>query len=145
MNANTGKTIFGTLLPLVTNPTALAAIGIGAAGWAIYSLFTEPDKSENNEREAVANGSEPLKQPLAPPAATVDMTVPERLETVNPAVPATVDATDDEPHPNGCHGHENKAGESAELRGEQAKKEMIRRIMSELGKRSAAARTRRTK
>ena len=145
MSTFTGKTILGTLLPLVANPTALAAIGIGAAGWAIYSLCTESNKSENDAPETFANGSEPLKRPLAPAAATVDIAVPERLNAVNTTVPATDSSTDDEPFYNGFDngdGQHVEAVEPREIDDEQAKKEMIRKTMSELGKRSAAARAR---
>ncbi len=145
MNANTGRTVLGSLLPILGNPAALAAIGIGAAGWVIYSLITEDEEenSDNTSKNGLSNGSEPFDEPYEAIYETVTDTVPERLNAVVSTVPATICSTVDEPLQKRPGSNETQAPSPNDYDEEQAKKEMIRQTMSELGKRSAAARAKR--
>lgn len=151
MSINTAKTILGGLLPFAANPVVLTVIGVGAATWAIASLFDDEEK-ETKGSEPQVNRSKSQEQPLKRDERTAQTTVHEPLETVevtaNPAVePSVQEASDNggEPHPsfetmhNDDHLQDTNANAIPHDE-EVAKKELIRLAMSELGKRSAAAR-----
>tara|TARA_R110002072_G_scaffold302338_1_gene484783 strand:+ start:5493 stop:5936 length:444 start_codon:yes stop_codon:yes gene_type:complete len=139
MNANITKTVLGGLLPFITNPATLAIIGIGAVGLTIYDILTDKKDGQGNGSEPQINGSEPLIVPFLDGSTTVDEAALEPLETASPTAFATAHSTDREPFPAG--GIDSQKEEEVETcNPEDEKKELIRQAMSELGKRSGAAR-----
>lgn len=155
MNANTTKTIIGTLLPFASNPIVLAVLGAGAAAWAIASLFDNDNEDEDNGSNTAQSRSEPSNQPFKRNRSTVQSTVREPFRT-----PETIVATEDseplvqaiptEEVEASAHLHKDNSAildngqaftvEVTYIDDEAVKKEMIRKTMSELGKRSGAAR-----
>lgn len=138
MSINTAKTILGGLLPFASNPVVLTVIGVGAATWAIASLFDdEKEQSEEDKQPGtVPNGYEPLSEPLNQIYSTAPVTVNEPLETVETTV--------EEPFIMDRNKESFKTSDKHDVISEEdSKKKMIRQAMSELGKRSAAARARR--
>lgn len=135
---------FGGLLALISNPAVLAVVGIGAVVLTVMEALSGDDEEQDNGSEAAPNGSVTLTEPLEGAELTVPATVAEPCETVeataDPAVHSTVEdqyvaeALDD-------GNTDMQQGQTASE--EAAKKELIRQAMSELGKRSAAARARR--
>jgi len=171
MNANTTKTIIGTLLPFASNPVVLTVLGVGAVAWAIASIFDNDTEGESNGSNTVQSRSEPSKQPskrnrstaqstVRKPLETVQATVHEPFETAGTSVAATgiepltptlpmkdeIETaplvTDDETIASVTD--QTSISERVLLDAEAAKKEMIRKAMSELGKRSAAARAKKS-
>lgn len=162
MNANTTKTIIGTLLPFASNPVVLTVLGVGAAAWAIASLFDDDTETEGNGSNTAQSRSEPSKQPFKRNSSTVQSTVREPLTETKIAVAAddieplspviSIEAKDEttlmtslptvtaEALP-----QEPKQSSEIHLEDEEEQKELIRKAMSELGKRSAAARSQRKK
>ena len=137
MSATLTKTILGGLLPLLANPVALAVVGVGAVALTIYSMLPDDDVDKDNGSNTVPNGCEPLPERLDYAPSTVPVTVGEPLETVAP----TVSSTDEEAlekNITNVGGQPKDPGEAVSP--EISKKELIRQAMSELGKRSAAAR-----
>ena len=155
MSINTAKTILGGLLPFASNPVVLTVIGVGAATWAIASLFDDEDK-ETSGSGPQKNRSMPQGQPFKGDERTVHSTVQERLETVettvNPTVELTVQQASNnsykmlpslETMPTDDYSKETQT-DAIRHDEEAAKKELIRQAMSELGKRSGAARRQKT-
>lgn len=138
MNANITKTVLGGLLPFITNPATLAVIGIGAVGLTVYEILTDKKEDEGNGSEPQSNGSEPLTGPFADGSAAVAGTVPERLKPADPTAHSTAHSTDEMPFT--VEDGDCRSEDAEIIPPESAKKEMIRQAMSELGKRSAAAR-----
>jgi len=143
MSINAAKTILGGLLPFAANPVVLTVIGIGAATWAVSSLFDDKEEQseEDNQAGTVPNGDEPLSEPHNQAYSTAPSTVNKPLGTVEATVNETVETTAQEPFTADGYGDSNdNSGKPDLISDEDAKKEMIRQAMSELGKRSAAAR-----
>ena len=124
------RLLLGGLIPFITSPVGLAVVGVGALGYTLYSIFTEKEVEEQeNGEETVQNGSEPYEEPYYDDYLTVEETVEQPWEAVEGTLEDTVNPTFEEPEPI--------------LSDEELKKEMIRQTMSELGKRSVAARRKR--
>jgi hypothetical protein len=158
MNANTAKTIIGTLLPFASNPVVLTAIGVGAAAWAIASIFDKDNEEESNGSNTAQSRSEPSEQPLKRNRSTAQSTVHESLETAEttvatedsePLTPALSIVAEDETKSVTLFSEEETIASVTDqtttskpvlVDEEAATKEMIRKAMSELGKRSGAAR-----
>tara|TARA_R110000824_G_scaffold199432_3_gene383375 strand:+ start:204 stop:638 length:435 start_codon:yes stop_codon:yes gene_type:complete len=138
MNSNITKTVLGGLLPFITNPATLAIIGIGAVGLTVYDILTDKKEDKGNGSEPRNNGSEPLIEPLSDNLAEVAGTVLPTLETDCSIAISAVHSTDKEPLP--AVDTDRQEGELETPNTEAEKKELIRRAMSELGKRSAAVR-----
>ena len=138
MNSNITKTVLGGLLPFITNPATLAIIGIGAVGLTVYDILADKKVTETNGSEPQNNGSEPLIGPFVDGSAAVARTVSEPLKSDDPTAPATAYSTGKEPFP--AVGIDRQEDEVETGNPEDEKKELIRQAMSELGKRSAAAR-----
>ena len=131
------KTLLAGLLPFISNPVVLAVVGIGAVGMMLFSKENE----QNNDSEAVPDGSTPLLEPLENEFLAVPSTVTEPLETVEVTVEDTVNSTVEELHSTRVFDDFNTEPQQDEtITEEDIKKELIRQAMSELGKRSAAAR-----
>lgn len=144
------KALLGVVLPFISNPVVLAAVGIGAVGYTVYELFSNKEEAQDNGSEAVLDGSipfgEPLNKPLDGEGLTAHSTVNEPLETVEATVDETVNPSVEEPHISSFWGDLSDEPQQDKPDSEEAyKKEMIRQAMSELGKRSAAARKKRGK
>ena len=113
-----------TLTSLI-NPTTMV---VGAVGLLAYHLFNNNKEDENpatvkpQQNRAPERYSQPLPQPLTNRPETVEVTVEEPLES-------TAHEPFQSPEPT-----------AQPLTDDQLKAEMIRQTMSELGKRSAAAR-----
>jgi len=143
MNANTTKTILGSLLPFMTNPATIALVGAGALAFTVYSLFSDDDENTDNGAETVPDRSGQLPGPLTALAGPVALTVAEPLETVQATAAGTAETTVQEPLPTVVEEALHGAPETGSApTSEDEKKEMIRQAMSELGKRSAASRAR---
>lgn len=138
MNANITKTVLGGLLPFITNPATLAIIGIGAVGLTVYDILTDQKDDKGDGSEPQNNGYEPLIEPLDDGLAAVAGTVPKPLKTDRSTAPATVHSTGKGSFP--TVGIDRQEEEVETATPEAEKKELIRQAMSELGKRSAAAR-----
>lgn len=137
------KALLGAVLPFISSPVVLVPVGIGAAGWAVYEMFSDKDedKDQNNGSEAVEDGSEPYYEPYDEEESIVESTVIEPYETVEGTVTETVHSSVEDPYVMGVVDDSNDEPEQDEtVNDEDHKKEMIRLAMSELGKRSAAAR-----
>jgi len=132
-------------------------IGVGAAAWAIASIFDNDNEGESNGSNAAESRSEPYKQPLKRNRSTVQNTVREPFGTAETTVAAEDNRTLDpvllvegadtttqriEGKPFDLSNNQETILDAASLDDEAAKKEMIRQTMSELGKRSAASRAR---
>jgi len=135
------KALLGGLLPLLTNPGTMIIAAAGIVGITVYGFLTDKEKKENGS-EAVEGGSEPYLGPLDNEDFSVEATVIEPLETVDWTVEETVTSAVDEPNVTvvGGGGCSDVAPQEETVSVEDRKKEMIRQAMSELGKRSAAAR-----
>ena len=137
------KSILGGLAPLASNPVTLTVIGVGAAAWAIANIFDEDKKDDDNGSNAPPSRNEPFNQPLNGNRLTVQSARPEpfNLDKIDGGEPFESPETGiqnskhEQPH------HELEHNNTTLLVDEEAaKKEMIRKTMSELGKRSGAAR-----
>ena len=122
MTTHMNNAKLGLLLPAILNPAVAAALGIGIVAVGLYRLL--PDDDEGATVEDVPSDGPKAAVPVAkltvPTAGVnemqqVDVPSSEPLQTV----PVATDEAD--------------------------QSEMIRKAMSELGKRSAAARRRRKK
>lgn len=138
MNSNITKTVLGGLLPFITNPATLAIIGIGAVGLTVYDILTDKKGGQGNGSEPQISGSEPLIEPFSECSAAVTGTVPERLKPADPTAHSTAHSTDEKPFT--AEDGDCRSEDAEIIIPESAKKEMIRQAMSELGRRSAAAR-----
>lgn len=123
MNINTKTTGLGLLLPAALNPAVAAAIGIGIVGFGIYRLLGDDDE----KLEAVV-----LPEPLPSVASTVAGVISDtsKLERTVCLEQSKQD------------GAQRADLDQQDVGGDDVKKKMIREAMSELGKRSAAARAR---
>ncbi|MBD3676964.1 MAG: hypothetical protein HUJ27_01010 [Rhodobacteraceae bacterium] len=114
-NQNSG---IGLLVTALLNPAVGAAVGIGLLGFGVYKLLSDDEELQNGDEF----GSSDISL-----LGTGGPTTTESLEKPNTSArDAEVSGT-------------QKNG----LLSEAQKKDMIRRVMSELGKRSAAERARR--
>lgn len=134
----------GGLLALISNPAVLAVVGIGAVALTIIELFSDEEDDQNDGSEAVPHGSTPFIEPLKSEDLAVPATIIEPFETVattaEEAVYSTVeDLCMSEPVDDFDNDPQQDTSDSQEA----ATKEIIRQAMSELGKRSAAARAKR--
>lgn len=146
MNPNTTKSALGGLLPLITTPTGLAILGIGAAGALILGLFSEEKEETGNGSKTVGNGSKPSRQSLEAIPATAHSTAREPLETVDVTVAQAAAAPVQESFPVPAEEALSKdPKQTSKLSLADKKKGMIRQAMSELGKRSGAARRHKSK
>lgn len=143
MSSNITKTVLGGLLPFITNPATLAIIGISAVGLTVYDILTEKKDDQSNGSDTENSDFEPLIEPFTDGSATVSATVHKPLETAYSTVSATVCSTDKEPFLTEVLDGSGDASDQHEaISPDTSKKELIRQAMSELGKRSAAARAR---
>ncbi len=117
-------------LPFLLNPATVGVVAIGAVGWGLYKILCDEDEVEETENAAVVI-SKP-KEIMRTPAREATKVVPGELQV--------------------CSQSAAPVHTSLELEGdleirEEAhaaeRKEIVRQAMSELGKRSAAARARR--
>lgn len=146
MNPNTTKTILSSLLPFMTNPATIALVGAGAVALTVYSMFSDDEEAQDNGTKTVPNGAKRLPAPLPRRNPTAPTTVRKPLEAVEATVSKTAEPTVREPLPvtvGEASPHEPEQG--IRPNSEDENKEMIRQAMSELGKRSAAARARKKK
>ena len=124
-------------LPFISNPVVLAVVGIGALGFILFNK----EEDQGNGTETAPNGLEPLDEPYDDDHSTVGATVIEPFKTVETTVEGTVHSTVVEPYdtkePDGSYYEQHQTEADNDV---ATKKEMIRQAMSELGKRSAAAR-----
>jgi len=134
------KALLGGLLPLLTNPGTMIIAGAGILGWTVYEILSGKGE-KNNGSDTVPDGSEPCHEPLGNDELAVEGTVIEQFETPEWAVEKTVTSSVKEPHFTTVSDDINEGPfKSDVISKEDAKKEMIRQAMSELGKRSAVAR-----
>jgi hypothetical protein len=128
--------LLGGLLPFISTPVALAV----AVGLVIYNMLPDEEDEQNNGSEAVPDGPAPSDDPM-----NINLlTVAEPQETVEAAVAETVGSTVQVSNSIRPTDESNAASHRDEtISEEELKKEMIRQTMSELGKRSAAARAKR--
>lgn len=132
------KALLGAVLPFISNPVVLAAVGIGAVGYTIYELLS---KEQDNGSETVPDGANPLNEPLNVEFSTVDHTVRQPHKTARVTVDALLNPTVKETYASTVFSDlTNRPQEDEAFSEDASKKEMIRQAMSELGKRSAAAR-----
>lgn len=117
-------------LPFLLNPATVGVVAIGAVGWGLYTLLRDEGDEEDSENAGMGIAN-PNKISPAPKINTVEAKPEELQVSSQPAEPAEscLDA----------------AGHSEAFEGANAvdQKEIVRQAMSELGKRSAAARARR--
>lgn len=121
------KAGIGAAIPLLLNPAALGVVAIGAVGWGLFNLLRD-------EEDGCEEPSDIAQKPLAKPEvvkAETKGTAPEGSQTTTQE--AACDISDEEEP-------QSISDECAE---ETERKLMIRQAMSELGKRSAAARAKR--
>lgn len=117
MTAHMNNAKLGLLLPAIVNPAVAAALGIGIVAVGLYRLL--PDDDEEATVDAVLRNDPEMAIPVAKqPVPTVEVDEVQRVDGTSNEPLQTVPAATD------------KADES----------EIIRKAMSELGKRSAAAR-----
>lgn len=131
----------GGLLALISNPAVLAVVGIGAVALTIIEMFSDEEDDQNDGSEAVPHGSTPFIEPLKSEDLAVPATVIEPFETVETtAEEAAYSYVEDLNAHEPVDEFENNPQQDETTNEEAAKKELIRQAMSELGKRSAAAR-----
>lgn len=119
MTAHMNNAKLGLILPAILNPAVAAALGIGIVAVGLYRLL--PDDAEDATVEEVRSNDPEMAIPIARQSVpTVDMNEVQRVVAPSNEPLQTVPVATDE------------ADQS----------EMIRKAMSELGKRSAAARAR---
>lgn len=126
---NIQKAGIGAALPLLLNPATLSFVALGAVGWGIYNLLRDDEEDGCDEPSNTVQKT-PAKTQVTKNEASrtplVDAQTTAQLETVL--------------SPNEEAETPSKSGE----RDEDAERSlMIRQAMSELGKRSAAARAKR--
>ena len=120
---NTNTTGLALLLPAALNPAVAAAIGIGLVGFGIYRLLGYDD--EDRESEALLEPSQTI-------ASTVEDLVPDGSHSVRTLCSEQSPQDDTQ----------NADLDEQDVDVADLKQAMIREAMSELGKRSAAARAR---
>lgn len=131
----------GGLLALISNPAVLAVVGIGAVVLTVMEMLSEDDDKQGDGSQAVPHGSLPFPEPLNGRDLTVPATVIEPFETVEAAVDPSVHSSVENRNVAEAIDDGNNDMQQVETVSEEAaKKELIRQAMSELDKRSAAAR-----
>ena len=131
MNMSSKTAGLGLLLPAVLNPGTAALIGIGVIGFGIYRLLG--DDEERDQTEALGEAqSKALPEPSLSVASTVEG---QNSDGSDAARPVTLDQSRAM-----APQHADSAPQDVDLLAEKQK--LIREAMSELGKRSAAARAR---
>jgi hypothetical protein len=120
---NTKTTGLAFMLPAALNPAVAAAIGIGLVGIGIYRLLGDDD--ENREPEE-----------LPKPSPSVASTVADSISDNSQSTPTVCLERKQQDGPQLADLHQQ------EVDRDDVKKKIIREAMSELGKRSAAARAR---
>jgi len=119
MTAPLNNAKLGLLLPAILNPAVAAALGIGVLAVGLYRLL--PDSDEDATVEGVPSDCPKVAIPaVRHPVPTVEVNEVQQVDVPSNEPLQTVPVATDE--------------------ADQA--EMIRKAMSELGKRSAAARAR---
>jgi hypothetical protein len=137
------KVLLGGLLPFISNPVVLAVVGIGAVGLTVYEMLSDKEKEQGNGSKTVPDGSAPSVEPLNGDDSTVAATVNEPFGAVEGTVERTANSTVEEPSTIKFFENGNTTSQQEKtISEEDLKKEVIRQAMSELGKRSAAARAR---
>lgn len=122
------------------------AVGVGALGYTLYSIFTEKEEVQESGSATVPNGPTPLDEPFYDYYLTVPESVDLPLDTVEETVGVTVISSVEEPYVmEGVDDYDDYPQQDETINDEDRKKETIRQVMSELGKRSAAARRRKTR
>jgi len=135
------KALLGVVLPFISNPVVLAAVGIGAVGYTVYDLLSNKNEEQDNGSDAVTDGSEPFDEPLDAEASTATETIYLDWGTVEATAEETDKSSVEESYISRAFGSLDDAPQQDNAVSDEAfKKEMIRQAMSELGKRSAAAR-----
>jgi hypothetical protein len=131
----------GGLLALISNPAVLTVVGIGAVALTILEMFSDEEDDQNDGSEAVPHGSTPFAEPLKSEDLAVPATVIEPYETVELTAEEAVFSREEGLFvPESVDDFASDPQLDETVSEEVAKKEMIRQAMSELGKRSAAAR-----
>lgn len=140
------KALLGGLLPFISSPPVLAAVAIGAVSMTLYEIFSENNEKQEGGPKPLPNGSTPLIEPLNTEVETVEATAVEPSEPIEVTVPGAVQTTVQELQDRSLSPSINDKQHPAEPEiNKDSKKEMIRQAMSELGKRSAAARAQKKK
>ena len=131
---NDTRSSLGIIAPALLNPGAAAVIAVGLVGYGLIKLLGE---DEEDEGQTEVNGSITPQERTSTVAPTVDMPLGNRLEQ-----PPVVSDTPLEPIPEAIPEPFDMAQQETELSQESDadRQNMIRQYMSELGKRSAAAR-----
>jgi hypothetical protein len=120
---NTKTTGLAFMLPAALNPAVAAAIGIGLVGIGIYRLLGDDD--ENREPEE-----------LPKPSPSVASTGADLISDNSQSTPTVSLERNQQDGPQLADLHQQDVDR------DDVKKKIIREAMSELGKRSAAARAR---
>lgn len=123
MNINNKTAGLGLLLPAALNPALAAALGVGIIGFGIYRLLGDDEECQNS-------GGLPELSP------TVASTFDDRDSFGSDGAPTVLIAQSPQDDPQVAD------PEPLGVDQDDAKQKMIREAMSELGKRSAAARAR---
>ncbi len=123
MNINNKTAGLGLLLPAALSPALAAALGIGIIGFGIYRLLGDDEECQN------FGGLPELSPTVASTFDDTDSFGSDGVPTVSMAQGPQDDPQVADPEPLGVDQ-------------DDAKQKMIREAMSELGKRSAAARAR---
>ena len=117
-------------LPFLLNPATVGVVAIGAVGWGLFKILRDEDEKEEVESvEAVI--VEPKAIRTAPEVEAMKAK-PDDLPAGSQPSASLQAGPEEESDPEACE-------EAAEA----AQSEILRQAMSELGKRSAAARARR--
>lgn len=123
MNFNTKTTGLAFMLPAALNPAVAAAIGIGLVGFGIYRLLGDDDENCESEK-------------LPEPKPSVASTVADLISDNSQSTHTVCLKRNQQDGPQLIDFHQQ------DVDWDDVKKKMIREAMSELGKRSAAARAR---
>lgn len=137
--------VWPLLAGIATSPIGLGVIG-GLSALAIINHFAKDEDEDEDEQQTVTNSSEPLNEPLETVYYEEDEQFDESYINSSPTVNEPFDSTVQEPL-NAESITENSASEAVEsaepqYSKEDIEKEIIRRAMSEMGKRSGEARRR---
>jgi hypothetical protein len=131
MNMNAKSTGLGLMLPVVLNPAVAAVIGIGLVGLGIYRLLDDEDEvcaSEASDESSIGE--------LVECSDTAELAAGhENSDCLASADAVSLDKSPADVPANAALGQQDADREAD-------KQKIIREAMSELGKRSAAARAR---
>jgi len=137
--------VWPLLAGIATSPIGLGVIG-GLSALAIINHLTKDDDEDKEEKETVANSCEPLNEPLEMVYYEDDELFDEPYVNSSSTVSDPFNSTVQEPlnAESTAESSASKAVESDEPQysKEDIEKEIIRRAMSEMGKRSGEARRR---